>query len=469
MKDQSRRAAPPTSPVPGRLGRRHGVAGRLVPLLAPEVAASPVGSPFAARLVWLCAAAGLAGAAWLWLLATAVAVEAVTGVGAAGVPLPGAPPGAGGLRDRPGRGLPRARRHPAPPTPTPTMRPSSWTGLPLPDRAVGAHAPTARWWSGPGDTLWALAERTSQRGPRYAAVTARWHRIYHLQPGRDRPDPDLIQPGQRLRLPRPLTEEPPCHRSTRRSSRSGRRSRSPASRAPSPSTCSPRHDPPPLPRPPGRPRRADVIPIDQRRRAARSSSGRAATPRPPSRSSAATARSPSCCAGRPATSTPTCSAGRCWSPAPAGTAPGRAGSSRCARRSSACTPASSSRDVAEVSVHVRYGRAPARSRPAFELAGRWQCVRSSSPTGVAGASRLTGSTEAPPARRVPTVGAPASGQPLMRAVSPVGPPGAPWHCLYFLPEPQGHSALRPTPAYGSSASLAAAASTSASPASDGAE
>ena len=29
------------------------------------------------------------------------------------------------------------------------------------------------------------------------------------------------------------------------------------------------------------------------------------------------------------------------------------------------------------------------------------------------------------------------GQPLTRAVSPVGPPGAPWHCLYFLPEPQG--------------------------------
>ena len=37
-------------------------------------------------------------------------------------------------------------------------------------------------------------------------------------------------------------------------------------------------------------------------------------------------------------------------------------------------------------------------------------------------------------------------QPLARAVSPVGPPGAPWHFLYFLPEPQGHSALRLTPA-----------------------
>ena len=39
----------------------------------------------------------------------------------------------------------------------------------------------------------------------------------------------------------------------------------------------------------------------------------------------------------------------------------------------------------------------------------------------------------------------------MRAVRPVGPPGAPWQRLYFLPEPQGHSALRPTSANGSSA------------------
>ena len=29
-------------------------------------------------------------------------------------------------------------------------------------------------------------------------------------------------------------------------------------------------------------------------------------------------------------------------------------------------------------------------------------------------------------------------------MSPVGPPGAPWHFLYFLPDPQGQSALRPT-------------------------
>ena len=32
-------------------------------------------------------------------------------------------------------------------------------------------------------------------------------------------------------------------------------------------------------------------------------------------------------------------------------------------------------------------------------------------------------------------------------------PGRPWHILYFLPEPHGHGAFRPTPAYGSSALL----------------
>ena len=37
-------------------------------------------------------------------------------------------------------------------------------------------------------------------------------------------------------------------------------------------------------------------------------------------------------------------------------------------------------------------------------------------------------------------------QPAGRAVRPVGPPGAPWHFLNFLPDPQGHSALRPMPA-----------------------
>ena len=43
----------------------------------------------------------------------------------------------------------------------------------------------------------------------------------------------------------------------------------------------------------------------------------------------------------------------------------------------------------------------------------------------------------------------------------------PWHILYFLPDPHGHGALRPTPAYGSSA--LSVPLLVASPVSDGAE
>lgn len=177
-----------------------GVVGSLVPLLAPELAAGP-GSPFAARLVWLCAAAGLAGAAWLWLLATAVAIEAVTGAAAASrVRLPGRRLVLAAC------GIALAGATPAAATPgAPHVDPHDaaaavfLTGLPLPDRPAGDTAVVVR----AGDTLWALAERTLPAGADDGAVTARWHRIYDLNRELIGPDPDLIQPGQRLRLPRP--------------------------------------------------------------------------------------------------------------------------------------------------------------------------------------------------------------------------------------------------------------------------
>ena len=73
------------------------------------------------------------------------------------------------------------------------------TGLPLPDRPGGDDAVVVR----AGDTLWALAERALPAGADDGAVTARWHLIYDLNRDRIGADPDLIQPGQRLRLPRP--------------------------------------------------------------------------------------------------------------------------------------------------------------------------------------------------------------------------------------------------------------------------
>src|SRR3954470_6067916 len=83
--------------------------------------------------------------------------------------------------------------------------------------------------------------------------------------------------------------------------------------------------------------------------------------------------------------------------------------------------------------------APARSPPAS---------RSTTPTGAAWPCS---SAEGPGLRARPGAGGP---QPLTRVVSPVGPPGAPWHFLYFFPDPQGHNALRPTPANSSSVATA---------------
>ena len=108
--------------------------------------------------------------------------------------------------------------------------------------------------------------------------------------------------------------------------------------------------------------------------------------------------------------------------------------------------------------------AEAHGRPAARCDHRW-LRRALGPSRNPGqASAVTGFATG--AARPPRPAGP--GQ-LTRAVSPVGPPGAPWQRLYFLPDPQGHSWLRPTSANSSSALVAVAPATSASPCSDGAE
>jgi nucleoid-associated protein YgaU len=184
-------------------------AGALVRLLAPEIELAPAGRPFAGRLVWLCAVVGLAGVAWLWLLTTAVAVEAVTGAGTA----PGVPAAlrrlvlaaCGMALVGTGPAVAAADRLPAAAHPDPHEPGAAAVvaGLPLPDRAEDAGALDEQVVVRSGDTLWALAERGLPPKADEAAVTARWHRIYDLNRDRIGPDPDLIQPGQRLRLPRP--------------------------------------------------------------------------------------------------------------------------------------------------------------------------------------------------------------------------------------------------------------------------
>lgn len=86
------------------------------------------------------------------------------------------------------------------------------SGLPLPDRAVAPRAPSRS--SAPpgsatrtvtvhrGDTLWSIAARDLPAGAPDQAIASRWRAIYDANRGLVGSDPDVIEPGQHLHLPR---------------------------------------------------------------------------------------------------------------------------------------------------------------------------------------------------------------------------------------------------------------------------
>lgn len=199
--------------------------GWLVPDLTGAATVTATGAPvaFDRVLVWASELVLLACASWLWLVTALVCTDAARGLprGRRGVPAgvrrilmsacgvalvstltapAGAVPGsAAGDRSAPGAAV---------------------QGLPLPDRATAAGhvglalARQARIAARPapadpavvvrpGDTLWSLAAADLPPGAGDAAVTRRWQQIYRANRGLVGPDPDLIQPRQRLRLPRP--------------------------------------------------------------------------------------------------------------------------------------------------------------------------------------------------------------------------------------------------------------------------
>lgn len=96
----------------------------------------------------------------------------------------------------------------------------SLDGLPLPDRATGGPVhrtaevrrtppplpPPAREVVvvRPGDSLWGIAADRLGAAATAADVAAYWHRLHRLNADVIGDDPDLVLPGQRLRLP-PLT------------------------------------------------------------------------------------------------------------------------------------------------------------------------------------------------------------------------------------------------------------------------
>jgi hypothetical protein len=155
-------------------------------------------------LVLVCAGAALAAVAWLWLLTTAVVVEALSDRPR---PFPGVPgPLRGLVLAACGVAVVAGLAVPAHATPaevhrdrTPQTAAVVIAGLPLPDRAVAA--PPAVGAGRPRDSLWAIARRDLGPDADDAAITARWHEIYELNRTVVGADPDLIQPAQRLRLP----------------------------------------------------------------------------------------------------------------------------------------------------------------------------------------------------------------------------------------------------------------------------
>ena len=125
------------------------------------------------------------------------------------------------------------------------------SGLPLPERAGGPahprhHAVVVR----PGDTLWALAEHDLPAPATDRQVSVRWHAVYRRNRGVIGPDPDLIRPGQVLKLTKEKHDRHPDPRPGRL--RAGH----------------PRPRPEPTARPSGAARAAtsravaDVVPID---------------------------------------------------------------------------------------------------------------------------------------------------------------------------------------------------------------
>lgn len=199
-----------------------GAVARAVLQTAPHRLTTLARTPLDVALTDLAAVALLGCAAWLWLVTTVVVVEVLVVEGRrGGVPGPaprGVPAGvrrvvlaACGVALTSGLAQPSQA---ADPHSRATHRGhlTALAGLPLPDRAVAGAAsrPRTEHRRGepqrtvlvrPGDTLWSLAARDLAAGSPDVLVAAHWHAIYAANRALIGPDPDVIVPGQRLRLP----------------------------------------------------------------------------------------------------------------------------------------------------------------------------------------------------------------------------------------------------------------------------
>lgn len=192
---------------------------RLLPDLVALGRAVPSGAPFDEVLVLVCEVALAGCGVWLWLTTTVVALDAARGRrGRRGVPA--------GVRRvvLAACGVALVGGLGAPAHADDNNGTSPLQGLPLPDRATttthvsqvfaraAAHhdraAPPSQrrqalWVVGPGDTLWAIARADLPPHAPDAAVARRVREIHLANRSVIGTDPDLIRPGQRLRMSLP--------------------------------------------------------------------------------------------------------------------------------------------------------------------------------------------------------------------------------------------------------------------------
>ncbi|MFC7493834.1 MULTISPECIES: LysM peptidoglycan-binding domain-containing protein [unclassified Nocardioides] len=153
-------------------------------------------------LVRACAVVAVAATGWLWLTTGVTVVAALRGYDARGVPAPlrrlvlvacGVAL-AGGLAAAP------AQATPGRPQESRVAQPTAAVAGLFPDRGAAKPSP-AVVTVGAGDSLWAIAAERLGPGASGAEVDAEWRRVYALNRTEVGPDPDLIHPAQRLRMP----------------------------------------------------------------------------------------------------------------------------------------------------------------------------------------------------------------------------------------------------------------------------
>ena len=197
----------------------------LVGWLLPHLVAAATAPPTADFEEWLvvgCEAAAVGATTWLWLLVSVVSLEAAGATTrrrarvpatvrrlvlvACGAGLVGglASPAYAATPPSPLVGLPLPDRPTAHGLPHPG-RPGD--PAPAADRRHATDAPTTTLRVAPGDSLWTLAAADLPEGASVAEVDQRWREIHDANREVIGGDPDLIHPGQQLRLPpgRPST------------------------------------------------------------------------------------------------------------------------------------------------------------------------------------------------------------------------------------------------------------------------